>query len=84
MTHPDHQDPQDLQRAFIARHAVGDVLDGQVAEQASFGSFVALGGGAQGLLHRTELTETPALGAAVRVEILAMDPDLGRVALRPA
>lgn len=71
-------------RAFIARHTVGDVVDGQVVEHVPFGAFVELGGGVHGLLHRDELTETPALGTAVRVEILAMDADQGRVALRPA
>ena len=84
MTHPEAPDPGETPQAFIARHTVGEVVDGHVVVHVSFGSFVELGGGVHGLLHRDELTETPALGAALRVEILAMDPDQGRVALRPA
>ncbi|HEY8544842.1 MAG TPA: S1 RNA-binding domain-containing protein [Acidimicrobiales bacterium] len=79
MTQPDPQ-------AFMTRHAVGDVVDGQVVEHVPFGAFVELGQGVHGLLHHIELRggDAPAIGTAVRVEILAMDPDRNRVALRPA
>jgi ribosomal protein S1 len=82
MSHPDHQG--ETPQAFIARHAVGDVVDGEVVQHVSFGAFVELGGGVHGLLHHDEVPEAPAPGTALRVEILAMDAERGRVALRPA
>ena len=82
MSHPDHQG--ETPQAFISRHVVGDVVDGQIVTHVSFGTFVELGGGVHGLLHQDELSVTPALGSALRVEILAMDADRGHVALRPA
>ena len=81
MTHPDHHEAP---RAFIARHAVGDVVEAHVVEHLPFGAFVELGGGVHGLIHRDEAPAAPAAGTALRVEILAMDADQGRVALRPA
>jgi small subunit ribosomal protein S1 len=69
-------------QAFIAHHAVGDVLDGRVVSLVPFGAFVELAHEVHGLLHRSEWTGRPAPGEALRVEILAVDPASGRLSLR--
>jgi ribosomal protein S1 len=78
-----HQNETPAQ-AFFARHVAGDVLDGTVASVVSFGAFVVLVDGVHGLLHKSEWNEQPELGVAVRVKILAIDADHGRLSLRPA
>lgn len=49
-----------------------------------FGAFVELADGVHGLLHESEWTEPPGLGAPVEAQILAVDPDRARLSLRPA
>ena len=71
-------------QAFFDRRAVGDVLDGNVVSVEPFGAFVELADGVHGLLHESESTQQYAPGEPVRVEILAIDPDRGRLGLRPA
>jgi small subunit ribosomal protein S1 len=64
---------------FVARHQPGDVLDGVVTRQESFGSFVE-SDGCTGLAHQQSW---PA-GTRVSVRILAIDPDNQRFSLAPA
>jgi len=63
---------------FLARHQVGDVIEGVVTKQVPFGSFVE-SEGFTGLAHRQSW---PA-GARVSVRILAIDPDNQRFSLAP-
>jgi len=64
------------------RYKVGDVVHGKVTKIASFGVFVELEDGLEGLLHISELSErkvqTPeevvAIGDEVNVRIIKMDP----------
>jgi ribosomal protein S1 len=69
---------------FLARCAVGDVLDGTVASVVPFGAFVEVADGVHGLLHRTEWNQQPEPGVSVRVTILAIDVDNTRMSLAPA
>jgi small subunit ribosomal protein S1 len=75
-------------RARLASLQVGDILEGTVRRIASFGVFVDIGG-VDGLVHISELawhhvnepTEVVHEGDVVRVKILGVDPDAGKVSL---
>lgn len=45
----------DAWEAFFERHQLGDVLTGRVARQVSFGAFVEIEGGIEGLCHSSEI-----------------------------
>jgi ribosomal protein S1 len=64
---------------FLARHQVGDVIDGVVTKQVPFGSFVE-SEGFTGLAHH----QSWPVGARVSVRILAIDPEKPRFSLDPA
>jgi ribosomal protein S1 len=64
---------------FLARHQVGDVIEGIVTKQVPFGSFVE-SEGFTGLAPRQDW----AVGTHVRVKILAIDAELRRFSLAPA
>jgi small subunit ribosomal protein S1 len=64
---------------FLARHQVGDVVEGIVTKQVPFGSFVE-SEGFTGLAHKQDWP----VGAHVRVKILAIDTELQRFSLAPA
>lgn len=64
---------------FLARHRVGDVIEGVVTAQAPFGSFVE-SEGITGLAHQ----QSWPVGTRVSVKILAIDPDKQRFSLAAA
>jgi small subunit ribosomal protein S1 len=64
---------------FIARHQVGDVVDGVVTAQMPFGSFVEYDG-VTGLAHQ----QSWPVGARVSVKNLAIDPENQRFSLAAA
>ena len=64
---------------FLARHQVGDVIEGVVTAQAPFGSFVE-SAGFTGLAHQ----QSWPVGTVVSVKILAIDPDKQRFSLAAA
>jgi ribosomal protein S1 len=64
---------------FLARHQVGDVIDGVVTKQVPFGSFVE-SEGFTGLAHQ----QSWPVGSRVCVRILAIDSDNERFSLAPA
>lgn len=72
MTRPDHQVDEDAWRAFVARHATGGELTGDVVSVVPFGAFVEIDG-VHGLLHGSEYTGAPSVGDRVRVRIAAID-----------
>ena len=63
---------------FLARHQVGDVIEGVVTKQLPFGSFDE-SEGFTGLAHQ----QSWPVGARVSVRILAIDPDNQRFSLAP-
>ncbi|GII25024.1 S1 RNA-binding domain-containing protein [Planosporangium mesophilum] len=69
---------------FVARHGVGDVVDGQVVSIVPFGAFVRIGDGVDGLAPKSHWQALPDLGSRIRVRIEAIDADNQRVALHPA
>ena len=64
---------------FIARHQVGDVIEGVVTEQMPFGAFVE-SEGCTGLAHGHSWP----VGTRVSVKILAIDPEKQRFSLDAA
>ena len=64
---------------FMARHQVGDVIDGVVTKQVPFGSFVE-SDGFTGLAHQ----QAWPVNTRVSVKILAIDPDRQRFSLEAA
>ena len=62
-------------RRFLARQAVGAVIDGTVERIVEVGAFVEVHEGVHGLLHSSEWTERPEPGTTVRLEILDIDVD---------
>jgi predicted RNA-binding protein with RPS1 domain len=72
----------------LAQLVDGDMVEGTVTRLAEFGAFVRLPGGAEGLLHKSNLAEKvdhPNVllkeGDSVHVRILRVDHERGRVTL---
>ena len=55
---------------FVAHHAVGDLVDGQITEVLPFGAFIHVDDGVDGLLVGED---RPALGSRVSVKIADID-----------
>ncbi len=80
---------EDPWEAFARRNAPGDVLDGKITKLVSFGVFVEVGDGLEGLVHISELSykhveapaEVVAVGDAVKVKVLDIDPKRRRISL---
>ncbi len=64
---------------FLARHQVGDVIEGVVTKEVPFGSFVE-SGGFTGLAHQ----QSWPVGTRVSVQILAIDSENQRFSLAAA
>jgi small subunit ribosomal protein S1 len=68
---------------FIEKHAVDDIVEGTVSRLDTFGAFVELASGVEGLVHISEISwsrlahpsEMLQIGAPVRVKILKMEED---------
>jgi len=77
----------DVWETFFAQHRVGDVLKGKVLRVATFGAFVEIADGVEGLCHNSEATD--ANGAAIHLEpgqefdfkIIKMNPEEKKVGL---
>ncbi|MBF6166194.1 S1 RNA-binding domain-containing protein [Streptomyces gardneri] len=69
---------------FVAAHAQGGVLEATVVEIVPFGAFLEVAPGIHGLLHRTEWSTEPQIGATLTVRILDIDTERQRVALAHA
>jgi small subunit ribosomal protein S1 len=74
---------------FFDKRRVGDVLKGKIARLASFGAFVDLGSGVEGLCHISELSEERVekpgdvvhVGQELEFRILKLDPGQRRIGL---
>ncbi|MCT9931576.1 hypothetical protein N5079_15280 [Planotetraspora sp. A-T 1434] len=66
-------------QSFLARHQVGDVIEGVVTREVPFGSFVE-SDGFTGLAYQ----ESWPVGTRVSVRILAIDPEKQRFSLASA
>ncbi|MBZ8175836.1 30S ribosomal protein S1 [Staphylococcus delphini] len=71
------------------KYSEGDIVDGKVMRLASFGAFVEIGSGLQGLVHISEISHkhigTPGEvlepGQTVQVKILGINPEEERISL---
>jgi small subunit ribosomal protein S1 len=80
---------EDPWQAFGRKHGPGEVIEGRVTKLVSFGAFVQVADGLEGLVHISELSErhveTPAevvaVGDPVEVKILDIDPKRRRISL---
>ncbi|EJG1261059.1 30S ribosomal protein S1 [Staphylococcus pseudintermedius] len=71
------------------KYSEGDIVEGKVMRLASFGAFVEIGSGLQGLVHISEISHkhigTPGevleLGQTVQVKILGINPEEERISL---
>jgi small subunit ribosomal protein S1 len=80
---------EDPWEAFARRNAPGDVIEGKVTKLVSFGCFVEVGDGVEGLVHISELAhrhveapaEVVAVGDVVKVKVLDIDPRRRRISL---
>ncbi|MER7453231.1 S1 RNA-binding domain-containing protein [Nocardia beijingensis] len=78
------ESPQRGWPEFVAAHARGGVLDATVVQIVPFGAFLEVAPGIHGLLHRTEWSTEPQVGATLTVRILDIDTEKQRVALAHA
>lgn len=71
------------------KYHVGDTINGKITKLTSFGAFVDLGGGLEGLLHISELSdkkvsnpaEVVSVGNDVEVKIIKIDPSAKKIGL---
>jgi small subunit ribosomal protein S1 len=83
------QTQEDPWQRVVSTYRSGDVLEGTVTKVVSFGAFVEILDGVEGLVHISELAdhhvENPAevveLGAALNVKILEIDEERRRLSL---
>jgi small subunit ribosomal protein S1 len=83
------QTQEDPWQKVIDTHAIGDVLEGTVTKIVSFGAFVEIYNGVEGLVHISELSEQHVEnprqvlneGDVVRVRILEIDTERRRLSL---
>jgi len=76
-----------MQGAFLEKHQVGEVVTGQVKRLETFGAFVELAPGIEGLVHISQLSwsrvahpkDILTVGEEVRVKILKKESTEGRV-----
>lgn len=69
---------------FLARHQIGDVVEGTVSSVVSFGAFVEVAAGVDGLLHESVWGTQPDLGSTLRVQIADVDVERRRISLAVA
>jgi ribosomal protein S1 len=84
MSNPQHTTPELAWQEFLRQQCARTPIDGVVTALEPFGAFVKLHDGVEGLLHRTEWSDEPQVGSAVKVRVLDLDLDGRRVSLAPA
>src|SRR5690349_18926103 len=77
----------DVWETFFGQHHIGDVLHGKVLRVASFGAFVEIAEGVEGLCHNSEAVDangqeiTLEAGQEHRFKIIKMNPEEKKVGL---
>ncbi|MEE1159300.1 MAG: S1 RNA-binding domain-containing protein, partial [Atopobiaceae bacterium] len=83
------QTTEDPWRTLVKKYPIGRIVDGTVTKIVTFGAFVDLGDGVEGLVHISEMAnkhvERPeqvcAKGDSVQVQIMEIDLDRRRISL---
>lgn len=68
---------------FLAQHSPGDNVHGQVTSLVSFGAFVEVAPGIEGLLHESTYSKPPGLGDELTLRIDRIDTEARRMSLKP-
>jgi small subunit ribosomal protein S1 len=61
----------DVWDEFFSQHHVGDIVEGKVVRLTSFGAFVELAEGIEGLIHVSEFDDSPHAGKEGKLELTA-------------
>ena len=83
------QTTEDPWRTLVKKYPVGVIVEGSVTKLVSFGAFVDLGDGVEGLVHISEMAakhvDTPSqvctVGDTVQVKVMEIDLDRRRISL---
>ncbi|MBR3234826.1 MAG: 30S ribosomal protein S1 [Atopobiaceae bacterium] len=83
------QTTEDPWRTLVKKYPVGAIVEGQVTKLVTFGAFVDLGDGVEGLVHISEMAkqhvDAPAqvcsVGDTVQVKVMEIDLDRRRISL---
>ena len=83
------QTTEDPWRTLVKKYPVGVIVEGSVTKLVSFGAFVDLGDGVEGLVHISEMAskhvDTPSqvctVGDIVQVKVMEIDLDRRRISL---
>ncbi len=75
--------PEALEQ-FLGTNTTGKVFAGKVTSVVSFGAFVEVMPGVEGLLHESEMNAPVAMGEALTVRVDAVDAATRRISLTPA
>lgn len=83
------QTQEDPWKTAVSKHSVAEIVKGKVVRLASFGAFVGLGEGLEGLVHLSELSEeglklpeqAVKVEQEIEVKIIEIDLDRRRISL---
>ena len=83
------QTTEDPWRRQVKNFPVGSIIEGRVTKTVSFGAFVELGEGIEGLVHISEMatkhiespTQVVHVGDTVHVKVMEVDPERRRISL---
>jgi small subunit ribosomal protein S1 len=83
------QTTEDPWRTLVKKYPVGAIVEGTVTKLVSFGAFVDLGDGVEGLVHISEMatkhvdqpSQVCSVGDTVQVKVMEIDLDRRRISL---
>lgn len=83
------QTQEDPWKSLMEAHKVGDIMTGKVTKLVSFGTFVQIQEGIEGLVHISELAshhvekpeEVVSVGDEIEVKVIEIDPERRRLSL---
>ena len=83
------QTTEDPWRSLVKKYPVGAIVEGQVTKLVTFGAFVDLGDGVEGLVHISEMaashvdqpSQVCSVGDEVQVKVMEIDLDRRRISL---
>lgn len=83
------QTTEDPWRALVKKYPIGAIVEGQVTKLVTFGAFVDLGDGVEGLVHISEMAkqhvdapgQVCSVGDTVQVKVMEVDLDRRRISL---
>jgi len=75
--------------SVVEKYAIGDVVEGKVVRMASFGAFVELEDGVDGLVHVSQISDRHVpkpddalvIGDIIKVKVTEVDPESKRISL---